>query len=95
MIFAGQGDGAGAIGRHQRFHIMAGRGAHELAAFLGEQIGDGAGIISLQRFAGQDNGAGVDVLRCQLGFLECASEKFLQLIGVDRVIGAVRRQQNG
>ena len=55
-------DRAGAVRRHLAFHVMPGRGADELAGFLREQVGDGARIGALDRLAGQDHGAGIDLV---------------------------------
>ena len=58
-------DGAGAVRRQLAFHVVAGRGADELAGFLGEQVGDGARIVPLDRLAGEDDRAAVDIGRAR------------------------------
>ena len=52
-----------AVRRHLALHVMAGRGADELAGFLREQVGDGARVAALERLAGQDGRAAVDLSR--------------------------------
>ena len=54
--------GARAVCRQQRFHVMTGGGADELAALLGEDFGNALGVLAPQRLAGQDHGAGVDLV---------------------------------
>ena len=54
---ARQRDGARAVRGQLAFHVMARRGADELAGFLGKQVGDGARVVALDGFAGQDHGA--------------------------------------
>jgi hypothetical protein len=61
----GIGDRAGALRRQHGFQMMAGRGAHEFAAFSRKEVGDGPGVGPLEGHAGQDDGAGVDVLGSQ------------------------------
>ena len=46
---------------------MAGGGADELAALLGEQLGDRLGVLAPQRLAGEDDRAGVDILGLEAG----------------------------
>jgi hypothetical protein len=54
--------GAGAVGREHRFHVVAGGGADEFPARLRNDPGDRLGILAPQRFAGEDDGAGIDVV---------------------------------
>ena len=54
--------GARAVGGQHGFHVMAGGGADELAAALGEDAGDALRVLAAQRFAGEDDDAGVDVV---------------------------------
>ena len=59
--------GARAVGRQHRLHVVAGGGADEIAALLGQQAGDRLGVVAPQRLAGEDHHAGVDVVgaRCR------------------------------
>ncbi len=95
MLLTGKGDGAGPVGGHQGFEIMPGRGANKLAGFLSKQIGDGAGVIPLERFTRQNDRAGIDVFRGELGFLKGIAKELFKLVGIDCVIGAIGRQQDG
>ncbi len=52
---------AGAVRGEPAFELVAGGGADELAGFRGEQLVDGAGIGALDRLAGEDDGAAVDL----------------------------------
>src|SRR5260221_4898596 len=49
-----------AIGGEHRFHVVAGGGADELAADLGQQLADRLRVLAPQRLAGEDHRAGVD-----------------------------------
>ena len=68
-VTARQRDGAGAVRRHLAFHVVAGRGADEPAGFLREQIGDRARIVPLDRLAGEDDRAAVDVGGLEVGIV--------------------------
>ena len=58
---------AGAVGGEHRFHVVAGGGADELAAHLGEQLADRLRVLAPQRLAGQDHRAGVDLVGMHAG----------------------------
>ena len=77
--------------RQLAFHVMARGGAHEPAGFLGEQIGDGAGIVPLDRLAGQDDGAGIYVGGVDARIGVAAADEAFELVGVDGVVGEIRR----
>jgi len=55
--------------RELALHVVPGRGGRRKAAgFLGEEVGDGArAFAALDRFAGEDHGAAVDVGRASRG----------------------------
>ena len=84
--------GAGAVRGHLAFHVMAGGGADELAGHFREQLGDGARVVPLDRLAGQDDGAGIDVVGIDLREVVAAAEEFGEVVGVDGVVGQVGRQ---
>ena len=46
---------------------MSGRGGDEIAALLRQQAGNRFGILPAQRLAGQNDDAGVDLLRLDAG----------------------------
>ena len=56
---------AGAVRREHRLHMVAGGGAHELAADLREHVGNRLRVLAPKRLAGEDHGSGVDVVRMQ------------------------------
>ena len=57
----GQRHRARAMRGEPAFELVAGGGADELAGFAGEQLVDGAGIFALDRLAGEDDRAAVDI----------------------------------
>jgi len=59
--FVGDARGARAIGRQHGFHVMARRGADEIAARFGQHGGNRLGVFAAQRLAGENDRAGVDV----------------------------------
>ena len=75
--------GAGAVGRENRFQIMARRGANEFSRLGGKQRGDRLGVFLLHRFAGDDDRAGIDVFGSQGGVAVSLMNEIAQLVGVD------------
>ena len=59
--------GAGTVGREHRLHVMSGGRGDELAALFGENSGNAFRILAPQRFAGEDDDAGVDLVGRQFG----------------------------
>ncbi len=57
------------MGGKQRFEVVARRGADEVAALRGEQVGDGARVVAPDRFAGENDRAGVDLRGSEARFL--------------------------
>ena len=45
--------------------MVAGAGTHKVAALGREQVGDGPCVVAPNRLTGQDDGAGIDVVRRQ------------------------------
>ena len=43
--------------------MMAGRGSDEFATLLGQDLGDALRIVAPQRFAGENDDAGIDLIR--------------------------------
>ena len=82
------------MGGEDGLEVVACRGAHELTAFTGEQIGDGARVSSLESCAGQDHRASVHFLRLEAGLLVRAGDEPLQLVDVDQPVRAVGREQH-
>ncbi len=73
---------------------MPGGGADELAGFLGEQVGDGAGVRALDRLAGEDHGAGVDRVAFDPCIRVCAADEAREFFDVDGVVRQIGRQQD-
>ena len=59
------------MGGEEGLEVVAGGGADEVAPLGGEDVGDGAGVVSADGFASQDNGAGVHLFRAQAGLFIC------------------------
>ncbi len=91
-IAARHRDGAGAVRRHLAFHMVAGGGADERSGYLRKQFGNRACVMPLDRLAGQDDGAGVDVVGIDLGEVVAAAEEFGEVVGVDGVVRQIGRQ---
>ena len=58
---------AGPVGGERAFELVAGGGADEFAGFRGEQFVDRPGIVPLDRLAGEDHGATVDIVAAKAG----------------------------
>ncbi len=86
--------GAGAERRQERFHVMPGGGADELAALLGQDAGDALRVLAPQRLAGQDHGAGIDIVgmqaRARIGVVDDLAERRI----VDALLALVGRQRH-
>ena len=54
--------GAGAVRRQHRLHMVAGSSGDEFAALLGQDLGDALRIVAPQRFAGENDDAGIDLV---------------------------------
>ena len=94
VVTARERDGARSMGCHLAFHVVAGRGADEFAGFLGEEIRDGACVAALERLAGQNDGAAVDLLAFDAGIGVAAADETGEIVEVDGVVGPVGRQQD-
>src|SRR6266536_943045 len=57
------------MGGEKRFEVVACRRAHEISALRSEQVSNGAGVIAPDRFASENDRAGVDVTRAEAGLL--------------------------
>ena len=79
-------DRAGAEGRHHGFEVVAGTDRDELAGLAGEQFADAARIAAADRDAGQDQGAGVDLVRVDHGVFVLLLEERAERVGVDGVL---------
>ncbi len=90
------GGGAGAISGHHRFEVVAGRDRDHLAGLRREQFADLAGVAPAHGDTGQDQGAGIDLLRIDLGLRVLARDEGAELVGVDGLlaVGRIGREQN-
>src|SRR5207248_4102470 len=88
-------DGAGAMRRHLALHMVAGRGADEFTGLFREEVRDRAGVAPLEGFAGENDGAAVNLLARDPGEGVATADEARQLIDVDGVIVAIGREQDG
>src|SRR5262245_45501644 len=80
------------VGGKHRFQVVAGGGAYEFAAFLGEQRRDRLGVLPAQRLPGQDHHAGIDLVGMQPGLRVGLVDDFRQPLVVDPFLVAVRSE---
>ena len=80
--------------RQHAFHMMTGRGADEIAALLRDRRRNRLGILPAQCFAGQDDGARIDIVRAEprrfIGIVENLSELYIRYAG----FAFIGRQRN-
>ena len=84
--------GPRAVGSQQRLHVVAGRRADELAALVGEKVGDRFRIFPAQCFAGEDDCAAVDLVRMEARTLIGVVDDVAQRAIVDALLALIRRQ---
>ncbi len=80
--------------RHQRLKRVAGADGDEFSRLRGEQLGDGAGVLSSERHAGQDQRAGIDGLRRQPGRLILPRDEVAERRRIDVLALKIGRQQD-
>src|SRR5262245_5083017 len=71
------------MGGEQRFEIMARGGADEVASLRGEQVGNGAGIVAPDCFAGEDDRAGVDIPGAETRFTVSGVDELAERLIID------------
>ncbi len=85
---------ARAVGRQHRLHVVAGSGGDEVAALLGQEPRDRLGVLAPQRLAGEDDHAGIDVLRLdagsRVGLIDDGGERAV----VDALVALIRRERH-
>ncbi len=86
--------GAGAVGRHHRFQTVAGADRDHPACLACEQFADAPRILPPHRDTGEDQRAGIDLVRLDLGVLVLARDEGAERIGVDGVFAGIGRQQD-
>ena len=80
------------IGRHHGLQIVAGRDRDHLAGLRREQLADLARVAAAHRDAGQDQRAGVDLLRVDLGVHVLALDESAERRGVDLLLRGIGRE---
>ena len=85
---------ARAVRRQPAFQPVAGGGADEFSGFCGEQLVDRARILSLDRLAGQDHGAGIDLVALEAGRMIGVMDEMAETMRVDRPVGQERREHD-
>ncbi len=86
--------GAGAVGRQHRLHMVPGGGGDEFAALLGQDLGDALRVVAPQRFAGENDDAGIDLVRRQAGRDISVVDDDAELLIVDAFFALIRRQRD-
>src|ERR1700730_120960 len=86
--------GARAVGREHGFHVVSGGGGDEIAALLRDQSRDGLGILPSQGLPGEDDHAGVDVVRLDFRSRIGAVNDRAQRILVNALVARIRCERN-
>jgi hypothetical protein len=86
---------AGTIGGEHRLHVMACSRGDEIAALLGNKAGDCLGILPPQRFAGQNDDAGIDFIGIDAGVRVGAIDNAAKGCFVDALLAGIGRERNG
>ena len=94
VLVARHARGAGAVGREHRLHVMAGGRGDEFAALLGQDLGDALRVLAPQRFAGENDDAGIDVVGRQVGRDIGIVDDVAELLVVDALFALVGRQRH-
>ena len=79
---------------HHRLEAVAGRDRDHLAGLTREKLADLAGIAAAHRDAGQDQRAGVDLVRIDIGVLVLTLDKRAERGRVDLLLGGIGREQD-
>ena len=85
---------ARAVRRQPRFELVAGAGADEFPRLRGEELVDGARVLALDRLAGEDHRAAVDLIFVETGVAVAVIDEIAECAGVDQAIRTKRRQQD-
>ena len=80
--------------RQAAFENMARRRADEFPRLIGEELVDRARVLPLDRLAGQNHGAAIDVAALEAGFLVGLVDELLQRLRVDHSIRQKRREHD-
>ena len=82
------------MGGHDRLETIAGRDSDHLAGLACEQFADLARIAAAHGDAGQDQRAGVDLVRIDVGGLVLVLDEGAERLGVDLLLGGIGREQD-
>ena len=93
-LVAGDARRARAIGRKHRLHVVAGGRGDELAALLGENLGDALRILAPQRFAGENDDAGIDLVGTKFCGVIGVVDDGAEFGVVDTLLALIRRQRD-
>ena len=85
---------SGAIRGEHRLHVVPGRRAYEFTAHLREHIGDSLGVLAAQCLAGENDRAGVHVVRMDAGSLVGRVDDASDGLIVDALIAQIRGQRD-
>ena len=85
---------ARAVRGEPAFELVAGGGADEFPGIGGEQLVDGAGVLALDRLAGEDHRAGIDfaLRKARVGIT--AGDEVAEFGRVDGAVGQERGEQD-
>ena len=89
-----QCDGAGTMRSQQAFELVASGGAHELASFGCKDFVNRAGVGFLDRLAGENHRAAVDVRLLDASFFIGAGDELAQTCRVNRTVGQEGREHD-
>src|SRR4029077_11599263 len=93
---SGKVDRAGAVGREQRFEIVACASANKVSSLRREKIGDGARVVPADCLARENDGARVDMIRADSRLLVGGIDESPEGLVVDSfAAGSVRREMDG
>ena len=90
----GQLHRAGAVGGECAFELVAGGGADELAGFRGEQFVDRLGVPALDRLAGEDHRAAIDIVALETRLAVALRDERAERGGIDGAVGEERGEHD-
>ena len=94
VLVARHSRGARAVGGEHRFHMMPGSGGDEFSTLLGKDRRDALRVLTPQRLAGENDHAGIDVVRMELRSIVGVVDDGAELGIVDALLALVRCQRD-
>ncbi len=79
---------------HHRLETVAGRDRDHFAGLARKQFADIPGVAPADRDAGEDQRAGIDLVRVDFGVAVLALDEGAERCGVDLVLAAIGREQD-